>query len=120
MPNEIVKTKEENNVREVTSQQQLSVLLQKVIGSGEQDSLTEEQKTELLAQRRQISEYIHEDKRRASSDERFRLVSLMLFVFLFSGLVLLFKPDSFEQVLALVIGLFGGGAGGYALGRAAN
>jgi len=116
MSNEVVKKEERGATKEETTHQ-LSVLLQKVIGMDDGQDLTKEQKDELLSQRRQISEYIHEDKKRSSFDNRFHLIAALVFVLLFSGLVLWQKPDVFEQVLALVVGLFGGGAGGYALGR---
>lgn len=101
-----------------TSQEHtLSILMQKVLGQDNTPNLTEKQVDELLSQRREITSYIHEDKKRESRDSKFGLVTILVFILLFSGLVLWKYPGSFSEVLSLLIGLFGGAFGGYGYGK---
>lgn len=108
------------NTQSEETSQQLSILLQKITGAENTQVFTEEQTNEILSQRRKITEYVHEDRKRDSYDGKFYLVVVVLFVFAFSALVLHLYPEVFSQVLGLVIGLFGGGAGGYAIGKSKN
>jgi hypothetical protein len=102
-------TKEENT-------QEMSILMQKVLGTDRTPDFTKEQVDELLSQKREITGYIHDDKKRDSWDSKFYLVILLTFVLLFSCLVLWKKPDLFNEVLSFLTGAFGGGLGGYGLG----
>ena len=95
--------------------QTMNLLLQKMVGDNT-PNLTEIQVNELLLQRKHFAGLMHEDKKRESKDSRFYLVVVLLFILLFSGLVIWVKPDLFTQVLSLIAGLFGGGLGGYGLG----
>ena len=88
-----------------------------MFGSDSTPELTEEQTDEILAQRREISRYIHEDKKRASYDGKFYLLAMLLFIMLFSLVVLRYKPEVFSEVLSLVLGALGGGIGGYGIGK---
>lgn len=69
--------------------------------------------TEMLAQRRQINDYINADKARDSWDQKYYLTAGLVFILLISLLVIFTKPEYFTQVLSLVIG----GFGGFGLGR---
>ena len=77
---------------------------------GNQGSLpvTEEHVAEMLAQRRQINEFINEDKRRSSYDQKYYLTGGLIFVLLISALTIFTHPEYFTQVLSLIIGGFGG------------
>lgn len=99
------------------TQQEISILLQKIMGQDNVPSLSDAQISELLAQRREIANYIHEDKKRESYDAKFLFVGVLTFVLIFSALVLWKKPDVFSEVLSLIVGLLGGGAGGYTFGK---
>lgn len=98
------------------TEKELTFLLQKAIG-GDTPNLSETQVDEVLAQRKEIAGFVHEDRKRESFDTKFILIGILIFVLLFSCLVLWKKPDVFSEVLSLIVGLFGGGAGGYGLGK---
>lgn len=115
-PKDIISSDTHNRSSKEETSQQLSILLQKVIGSDTAPNFTEEQTNEILSQRRKITEYVHEDRKRESYDSKFYLVSIALFVLLFSALVLNYYPEVFPEVLSLVVGLFGG----YAIGKGRN
>jgi hypothetical protein len=89
------------------------ILMQKVLGSDNSPDFTKEQVDELLSQKREITGYIHEDKKSDSWDNKFYLVAILIFVLLFSCLVLWKKPEFFSEVLSFLTGVFGGGLGGY-------
>lgn len=94
------------------STEQLQMLMASL--SGQQDlPVNEEHITEILAQRRQINEFINKDKERVSWDGRYYLTAGLIFILLISALVILTHPEYFTQVLALIIG----GFGGFGLGR---
>ena len=95
--------------------QELSILLHKVLGATNTPNFTKEQIDELLSQKREITGYVHADKKQEAWDSKFYLTVIFLFVLVFSGLVLWKKPDSFGEVLSFLAGLFGGGLGGYGL-----
>ena len=57
------------------------------------------------------------EENQASYDGKFYLVVVCVFIIVFSALVLKYYPEVFSQVLSLIIGLFGGGAVGYAIGK---
>lgn len=81
---------------------------------GQQDlPVNEEHVTEMLAQRRQINEYINKDKERGSWDGKYYLTTGLLFILAISALVMFTRPEYFTQVLSLIIG----GFGGFGLGR---
>lgn len=103
--------------RSEENSQELSILMQKVLGTDSAPDFTKEQVDELLSQKRETAGYIHADKKRESYDNKFYLVVICIFVIVFSALVLKYYPEVFSQVLSLVIGLFGGGAGGYAVAK---
>lgn len=91
--------------------------LQMVMASlGNQSNLpvNEEHVTEMLSQRRQINEFINTDKGRDSYDKKYYLTVGLIFILLISALVIFTYPEYFTQVLALIIG----GFGGFGLGRA--
>ncbi len=98
--------------------QELSILMQKILGTDSTPDFTKEQVDELLSQKRETTGYIHADKIRESSDNRFFLVIICIFVFLFSALVLIYYPEAFSEVLSLIVGLFGGY--GYGVGKGKN
>ena len=75
--------------------------------------ITEGHVSEMLAQRRQINEFISDDKKRGSWDQKYYLTVGLVFILLISGLLLLTRPEYFTQVLSLIIG----GFGGFGLGR---
>ena len=93
--------------------QELSILLQRVLGTDEAPALSAEQVDELLSQKREITRYIHEDRERESADNKWYFAGILLFILIFSGLVLKQRPDLFSEVLSFLAGLFGGGLGGY-------
>lgn len=113
----------ENKSTELSSQRpmreenshEMSILLQKVLGADNTPNFTEKQVDELLAQKREITGFIHEDKKRESRDGKFYLTSVLAFILLFSGLVMWKKPDLFSEVLSFLVGVFGGSLGGYGL-----
>ncbi len=96
---------------------EMSILLQKVLGADNTPNFTKEQVDELLSQKREITGYIHEDKKRESRDSKFYLLVVLIFVILFSGLVMWKKPDLFSEVLSFLTGAFGGGLGGYGIAQ---
>lgn len=101
-------------VRQEVSQE-LSILLQKVLGADNTPNFTKEQVDELLSQKREITKFIHEDKKSESRDGKFYLIIILAFILLFSGLVLWKKPELFSEVLSFLTGALGGGLGGYGL-----
>jgi len=114
---EIVEEEPENKGTVVSeSETTLQMLLQKVVG-GNTFTPTERQVDEVLSQRRQVIGYIHDDKKTDSYDSKFYLVVVLIFILVFSGLVLWFKSDLFPEVLSFLAGLFGGGIGGYGFGK---
>lgn len=114
-PNAVEKVEEKVEKRDEVSQQ-FNVLLQKMIGENS-PNFTKEQVDEILSQRREIAGYIHKDRKTESYDGKFYLIVIISFILIFSGLVLWAKPDIFSQVLSLIVGLFGGGIGGYGFGK---
>ena len=118
-PNAIEKIEEKADRRDETSQQ-FSVLFQKIMGLENTPNFTKEQIDELLSQRRQIAAYIHEDRKTDSYDTKFYLVAIIAFILFFSGLVLRMKPEIFSEVLSLIVGLLGGGAAGFGIGKIKN
>lgn len=78
--------------------------------------VTEDHVAEMLAQRRQINEYINKDNGRKSWDQKYYLTVGLSFILIISGLVIFTKPEYFTQVLSLIIG----GFGGFGLGRATS
>lgn len=97
----------------MVASQQLSILLQRAMGADTTPNFTEAQVDEMLSQRREISKYIYDDKKQDSKDSKFNLIVVLIFILLFSGGVLIYKPELFSQVLSFLAGLFGGGLGGY-------
>jgi len=110
MPSEIA-----SPVREENSQE-MSILLQKVLGNENVPEFTKEQVDEILSQKREITNFIHEDKKRESGDNKFYLVVVLIFICIFAGGVLFNEPEYFDVVLSFLAGIFGGGLGGYGLG----
>lgn len=102
------------SVREENSHE-ISLLMQRVLGQDNTPDFTPEQIDELLSQKREITGFIHEDKKRDSWDGKFYLVIILCFILAFSALVLSKEPDLFGEVLSFLAGLFGGGLGGYGL-----
>lgn len=78
--------------------------------------ITEVHVSEMLAQRRQINEFISDDKKRGSWDQKYYLTIGLVFILIISGLVIFTHPEYFTQVLSLIIG----GFGGFGLGRASK
>lgn len=110
--NELASSSQSQNVKNA-QEHTLTLLLQKIAGEDGASDLSESQVNEVLAQRRQVTDYIHKDRERESFDLKFYLVIILVFILIFSGGVLWRKPDAFSEVLSLLIGLFGGGFGGY-------
>ena len=82
--------------------------------SGQQNlPVTEAHVEEMLSQRRQINEFINKDKERDSWDGKYYLTIGLIFILAISALIIFTKPEYFTQVLALIIG----GFGGFGLGR---
>lgn len=95
---------------------EMSILLEKVLGSDNTPNFTKEQVDELLSQKREITGFIHNDKQQESWDSKFCFIVVLAFILIFSVLILWKKPDLFNEVLSFLAGLFGGGLGGYGLG----
>ena len=83
------------------------------LGSQPDMPINEGHVTEMLLQRRQINEFINDDKNRNSWDQRYFLTVGLVFILLISALVIFTHPEYFTQVLSLIIG----GFGGFGLGR---
>ena len=83
MPNEVVNHKHPERQGGEEESHELSVLLQKVIGVDSGAELTPEQRDEILSQRRQITEFIHEDKQQDSYDKKFYLVVIICLFYSF-------------------------------------
>lgn len=115
-PKEIVKSEvvPVHPAREENSHE-LSILLQKVLGADNTPNFTEKQVDELLSQKREITSFIHDDKHQHSWDSKFYLIVILVFILVFSGLVIWKKPDLFNEVLSFLVGAFGGSFGGYGL-----
>ena len=86
---------------------------------GDQQNLpvNEAHVTEMLSQRRQINEFISEDKKRGSYDKKYFLTAGLIFIVVISSIVIFTHPEYFTQVLALIIGGFGGFGFGQAYKR---
>ena len=81
MPDEIVTTPIENPIR---TEQEVSLLLQKIIGQDNTPPLNETQVSEVLAQRRQIADFVHQDRKRESYDSKFILLAVLnLYFYIF-------------------------------------
>ncbi|MDP3764402.1 MAG: hypothetical protein Q8Q95_02155 [bacterium] len=93
----------------------MQILLQKVLGDGS-FSPNEKQVDEILSQRREISGYIHKDRKRDSSDNKFYFFCALLACIAIIVLVLFFAKEFLTQVLSLIIGAFGG----YGFGKSQN
>jgi len=52
-------------------------------------------------------------KKQESKDNKFFFSIILVFVLVFSSVVLWQKPDLFGEVLSFLTGVFGGGLGGY-------
>ncbi len=115
MSSEIVEKNDLNSVKEENSQE-MSILLQKVLGTESVPEFTREQVDEVLSQKREVTNFIHEDKKRESKNNRFYLGFILVFILLFAGMVLFKDPEYFDIVLGFLAGIFGGGIGGYGLG----
>jgi hypothetical protein len=89
--------------------------MQRAMGHENVPKLTESQVDEVLAQRRQVMDYIHDDNTRDSYDAKFYLVVVLIFITVFSLIVIYWKPELFSQVLSFLAGIFGGGLGGVRL-----
>ena len=98
---------------------QLQVLLQKVIGE-DNLNLSERQIDEILAQRKEVNKYIYDE--RMQRHDRFKIseknklhyfYGSSVLVVLIAGAVLVYHPEYFKEVLALLFGF----AGGFGVGR---
>lgn len=89
-------------------------MLMASLGNQQNLPVNEEHVTEMLSQRRQINEYINNDKARDSYDKKYYLTAGLIFILTISCLVIFTHPEYFTQVLALIIG----GFGGFGFGRA--
>lgn len=92
-------------------------MLMASLGNQQNLPVNEEHVTEMLSQRRQINELINVDKGRASYDKKYFLTAGLIFILVISGLVIFTRPEYFTQVLALIIGGFGGFGFGQAYKR---
>src|SRR6266851_7992929 len=99
----------------------LQVIMQQVAGLGQMPDLTEAQISEVLAQRRLVTDYTRADRK--DNHEQFKDNTQTLRLFWITGLaallivfisVLLFKPDLLSQLVSALLG----GGGGYGIGRA--
>ncbi|HUD04055.1 MAG TPA: hypothetical protein VMR73_01000 [Candidatus Paceibacterota bacterium] len=111
-PTGIPKIKEE-------STQTVQLLMQKIIGEGG-ITPTSQQFDEILAQRKTVYGYIHDERMQdhekfkiSSKDNKFTLVVVLLFILIISGGVLIWRPDYFTQVISALLGF----AGGFGFGR---
>ncbi|GAB4147198.1 MAG: hypothetical protein OHK0017_08650 [Patescibacteria group bacterium] len=89
--------------------------------------LTTEQITMVIEQNSKVYEYIHQERMKEleeakvqSFDRRYGLSALLIFLAILAMGTLYFRSEYFDQVMALIIGLLGGGAGGYAFGKSSN
>lgn len=110
---------EENALTEET-EQHIQLLLQRVIDGGPDFTPTEKQVDEILAQRKTIYSYVHEERMQEHEEfkiskqaERFNLSVILIFMTIISAAVLWRKPEYFNQVLTGLLA-FGGG---YGIGR---
>lgn len=101
------------------SNQTLQLLLEKVMG-GESFTPTSQQFDEILAQRKTVHSYIHEERMQEhdrfkiqSKDGKYQLTVLLVFVLLLAIIVLIWQPDYFTQVLFALLGF----AGGFGVGK---
>ena len=78
------------------------------MGNQQSNQVTEDHINELLAQRRQVNEYVNEDRKRSSWDKKYYLTIGLAFILLISCLIIFTHPEFFTQVLSLIIGGFGG------------
>lgn len=90
----------------------LSVLMRGMVGENAFVP-TERQVDEMLAQRREVHNFIHEDKKMESKDNRFYFGWTILVCLLIVMFVLFFAKEFLTQVLSLIVGAFGG----YGFGR---
>ena len=70
---------------------------------------------EMMSQSRLVIQNLHDENKQKSWDSKFTFSLTLMFIFGFSALVLIIKPDLFDQVLSFLAGAFGGGLGGYGL-----
>ena len=94
------------------SEKSLSIVLQRVLGDS---SVTpnEKQVDEILSQRSKVYDYIHDDRKRESSDKKFYFAGALFSSLIIVVLVLFFAKEFLTQVISLIIGAFGG----YGIGR---
>lgn len=119
---EVVKNSDINNKIKEESTQTLQVLMQKVMG-GDNFAPTSQQFDEILAQRKVVHSYIHEERMQdhekfkiSSSDSKYYVTLILVFVIIICSFVLFLKPDYFTQVLSALLGFAGGfGVGKYKL-----
>lgn len=70
---------------------------------------------EMMSQSRLVIEHLHDENKQKSWDSKFTFSLTLVFILGFSALVLVMKPDLFNQVLSFLAGAFGGGLSGYGL-----
>ncbi len=98
----------------VTSEQQksMTILMEKVMGDTS-FTPTETQVDEILSQKSKVIDYIHEDKKLESSDNRFYFLAVIIFSGIIILSVLFFAKENLTQIVSLIIG----GLGGYGIGK---
>ncbi len=75
-------------------------------------NVTSEHLDEILAQRKQVNEFVHEDKKEELAHQRFILRWSLISILVMSVLILWKAPEYFTQVItALIAGLGGFGIG---------
>lgn len=112
MPNNDEDTTRPNGVLPGTTNSPVTTeslqMLMASLGNQQNLPVNVEHVTEMLSQRRQINEFINEDKKRNSWDQRYYLTAGLMFILVISALIIFTYPEYFTQVLALIIGGFGG------------
>lgn len=109
---EVVENKSNRGLAE-ESEKSLSIVLQRVLGDTS-FAPNEKQVDEILSQRSKVYDYIHDDRKRESSDKKFYFVGALGASLVIVVLVLFFAQEFLTQVISLIIGAFGG----YGIGRA--
>lgn len=102
-----------NSTSQSETSHEFSILMQRVLNADNSPDFTSEQIDELLAQKRQVNEFVHEDKKRESENSKFFLTVVLLFILIFSAMIVWKLPEYFGEVLSFLAGLFGGTLGGY-------
>lgn len=95
--------------KQLVSEEQntLSIIANRIMG-GEMNDLDKDQIDNLIKQRGQVYEYIHNDRTQESYDNKYYFTGIVVAMLLIVGAVIWQVPEFTTEVLALLIGLVGG------------